>query len=59
MKDNAPGTWAVVVNHARRQALMPADLPVPPGWTATGFTGTEQECVEHVDALASAAGAQR
>jgi len=51
MKDYAPAEWIVVVNEERRYALMPAGIAVPRGWTATGDSGSEEECVTLVDGL--------
>ncbi|MFE7191743.1 MbtH family protein [Kitasatospora sp. NPDC057541] len=41
--------YRVVVNDEEQHALWPAAAPLPAGWRAEGFTGTEEECAAHVD----------
>ncbi|MGW0605834.1 MbtH family protein [Streptomyces sp. NPDC002644] len=41
--------YQVVVNEEEQHALWPAAAPLPPGWRAEGFTGSEEECAAHVD----------
>lgn len=40
---------AVVVNHEEQYSIWPADREAPAGWTPNGFTGTEDECLAHID----------
>jgi MbtH protein len=40
---------AVVVNDEEQYSVWDADRPLPAGWRATGFTGTRQECLDHID----------
>ncbi|MER7705097.1 MbtH family NRPS accessory protein [Kitasatospora sp. NPDC097605] len=47
MSTEAP--YQVVVNDEEQHALWPAAAPLPAGWSAEGFTGTEEECAAHVD----------
>ncbi|MGV9359296.1 MbtH family protein [Amycolatopsis sp. NPDC003731] len=42
-------TYRVVVNDEEQYSIWPADREGPPGWTATGFTGTKEECLSHID----------
>ncbi|MEU2246715.1 MbtH family NRPS accessory protein [Streptomyces sp. NPDC019224] len=47
---NAPAIrYLVAVNDEEQHALWPADTPLPAGWRPEGFSGTEDECVAHVD----------
>jgi MbtH protein len=39
----------VVMNHEEQYSIWWADRDLPPGWTATGFEGTREECLEHID----------
>jgi ornithine cyclodeaminase len=41
--------FAVLVNGEEQYGLFPAGRPAPGGWRPTGFEGTEDECVAHVD----------
>jgi MbtH protein len=41
--------YLVVRNDEEQYSLWPAGRQVPPGWHETGFAGTEEECVAHVD----------
>ncbi|MFF6983654.1 MbtH family protein [Streptomyces sp. NPDC008343] len=45
-----PTNYQVLVNHEEQYALYPVARELPDGWTAAGFSGTEEECVAHVDA---------
>lgn len=39
----------VVVNHEEQYSIWPVDTPLPAGWRAEGTTGTEQECLDHIE----------
>ena len=39
----------VVVNDEDQYSLWPADRRPPAGWRAEGFTGSRQECLNHID----------
>jgi MbtH protein len=43
--------YQVVVNHEEQYSLWPLDRQPPPGWRAEGFTGSRQECLDHIDAV--------
>jgi MbtH protein len=41
--------FAVVVNDEEQYSVWDVAGPPPAGWTRTGFTGTRQECLEHIE----------
>ena len=41
--------YAVVINHEEQYSIHPADESPPAGWRPTGFVGTRQEALAHVD----------
>ncbi|MFD9500491.1 MbtH family protein [Streptomyces sp. NPDC060035] len=43
--------YQVVVNDEEQHALWPARTAPPAGWHAEGFTGSEEECMAHVDTV--------
>jgi len=43
--------YAVVINHEEQYSIWPTYRPVPNGWHATGMTGTEQECIAHIETV--------
>ncbi|MET8691186.1 MbtH family NRPS accessory protein [Streptomyces bauhiniae] len=42
-------TYQVVVNNEEQYSIWPADDPMPPGWTASGPSGTKAECLAHIE----------
>jgi MbtH protein len=42
-------TYKVLVNDEGQYGLLPDFVTTPPGWRATGFTGSEDDCAAHVD----------
>jgi MbtH protein len=40
---------AVVVNDEEQYSIWPVGRDLPAGWRADGFTGTEDECLAHID----------
>ncbi|MFI0421226.1 YqcI/YcgG family protein [Spongiactinospora sp. 9N601] len=42
------GSWAVVVNDAGEHSVWEAGREPPPGWRATGVTGTRDACLDHI-----------
>lgn len=44
-----PTRYLVAVNDEEQHALWQEGTPLPAGWQAAGFSGTEEECVAHVD----------
>lgn len=41
--------YAVVINGEERYSIWRADREPPNGWTRTGFTGTREACLAHID----------
>ncbi|MEU4580077.1 MbtH family protein [Nonomuraea sp. ATR24] len=41
----------VVVNHEEQYSVWTADREPPPGWRATGFAGTKEECLAHIETV--------
>ena len=41
--------FTVVVNHEEQYSIWPEGRELPGGWRAVGKTGTEQECLSHID----------
>jgi MbtH protein len=41
--------YRVVVNHEEQYSIWPEDRDLPDGWRAEGTSGTEQECLDHID----------
>jgi MbtH protein len=41
--------YKVVVNDEEQYSTWPASRPVPAGWHETGHTGSEQECLQHIE----------
>ncbi|SNQ52015.1 Antibiotic synthesis protein MbtH (modular protein) [Frankia canadensis] len=42
--------YQVLINQEEQYALFPEGLPAPRSWVPAGFSGTEDECIAHVDA---------
>ena len=40
---------AVVVNDEEQYSIWPAERELPAGWRRDGFTGSEEECLAHID----------
>lgn len=39
----------VVVNDEEQYSVWPVGREIPAGWRTTGFTGTKQECLDHIE----------
>ncbi|MGH3435918.1 MAG: MbtH family protein [Pseudonocardiaceae bacterium] len=48
MTDNTKH-WTVVINHEEQYSIWPAPEEIPDGWRGVGVTGTEAECLDHID----------
>jgi MbtH protein len=42
-------TYLVVVNDEEQYSVWSADLPVPAGWRAAGFSGGKEDCLAHIE----------
>jgi MbtH protein len=42
-------SYRVVRNHEEQYSIWPADRELPPGWSATGFAGSRDDCLAHID----------
>ena len=43
--------YHVVVNEEEQYSIWQSRLPVPKGWRVVGEPGTEQECLDRIDAI--------
>lgn len=43
--------YLVVVNHEEQYSIWEDADPVPAGWRATGFTGTKDDCLDHIESV--------
>jgi MbtH protein len=43
--------FVVVRNHEEQYSIWESDRPLPAGWDATGFAGSREQCLEHIDAV--------
>jgi MbtH protein len=41
--------FLVVLNHEEQYSIWPVGWEIPSGWRADGVTGTEAECLDHID----------
>lgn len=41
----------VVINDEEQYSIWPTALEIPSGWTATGFSGSKDECIAHIDTV--------
>ncbi|HLX50663.1 MAG TPA: MbtH family NRPS accessory protein [Streptosporangiaceae bacterium] len=44
-----PAQHLVVLNDEEQYSIWAADRPLPAGWRAEGFSGSRQECLDHID----------
>lgn len=52
MTDNvAEQSYHVVVNHEEQYSIWPVEQELPEGWRTEGMTGTEAECLAHIDVV--------
>lgn len=45
----ADEVFAVVVNHEEQYSIWPCHRAVPAGWRETGFRGTQDACLDHIE----------
>jgi MbtH protein len=48
-QDTVTTLHVVVVNNEEQYSVWEASDPVPRGWDATGFTGTREQCLAHIE----------
>lgn len=41
--------YRVVVNHEEQYSIWPSDKDLPMGWRATGFEGSREACLDHIE----------
>ncbi|GAA3000935.1 MbtH family protein [Actinokineospora diospyrosa] len=46
---DSTGTFQVVLNDEEQYSLWPVDRDLPAGWRADGTTGTQEDCLAHID----------
>jgi len=47
--DDENAIFNVVINHEEQYSIWPVDRENALGWKNTGFSGTKQECLEHIE----------
>lgn len=50
-RDSEQRTFLVVVNAEEQYSVWDAKRAVPNGWSATGFEGPEDACLEHISTV--------
>ena len=48
-EDDDTRVYAVVVNDEEQYSIWPDDRELPAGWRREGVTGTQKECLTHID----------
>lgn len=48
-QEDDEGRYDVVINDEEQYSIWPEFREVPAGWRKTGFSGSKDECVAHVD----------
>jgi MbtH protein len=43
--------FRVVVNHEEQYSIWADDHELPEGWQPAGYSGTRQECLDHIDQI--------
>jgi MbtH protein len=51
MFDEGSGVFTVVVNDEDQHSIWPDDREPPAGWRRTGFTGSLDSCLAHIDSV--------
>ncbi len=44
-------TFDVVINDEEQYSLWAADRQLPQGWRKTGFSGSREACLEHIETV--------
>lgn len=48
---NSHDSYMVVINVEEQYSIWQAGREVPDGWTSAGFSGTKDECLDHIEAV--------
>lgn len=48
---DSTGTYLVVVNDEEQYSIWDESMPTPGGWRAEGFSGTKQDCLDHIERI--------
>jgi len=43
--------YDVVYNHEEQYSIWPSSRDLPAGWTKEGFSGTKDECLDHIEEI--------
>jgi len=49
--DDDDREYKVIINHEEQYSIWPEDRELPLGWKATGFAGTKQQCLDHIEEI--------
>lgn len=49
--ERAENAYVVVLNDEEQYSIWTADREIPAGWRRDGFTGSRQECLDHIDTV--------
>lgn len=47
--ENENGEYLVLINHEEQYSLWPSFREIPPGWVATGPSGSRQVCLDWIE----------
>ena len=48
-EQNDTQRYKVVLNHEEQYSIWPADRENPLGWNDEGYSGTKEDCIEHIE----------
>ena len=49
--DDTAEVYRVVFNHEEQYSIWPEYRDLPIGWEAEGFTGSKEECLDHIEKI--------
>jgi MbtH protein len=49
VSDETTAQFVVVINQEEQYSLWEETRALPAGWRATGFSGSRDECLQHID----------
>ncbi|HSR70514.1 MAG TPA: MbtH family protein [Acidobacteriota bacterium] len=47
--ENGKEKYHVVINHEEQYSIWPDYRDMPPGWKEAGFSGSKEECLDHIE----------